>query len=96
MWCGPAGSFTARQQPSEPTRIFARDPSSVERSTYDPTKPTKILIHGWLAHHAPGTGGDVLKDGKYNRSHAHLTGTDNKVTGSLFLVQLFWPPRTAT
>lgn len=53
--------YTSRH-PTVPVRIYARKRASLEQSTFDPSKPTKIIIHGFLSHQGPGTGGDVLKN----------------------------------
>ncbi|KAE8753049.1 pancreatic triacylglycerol lipase-like [Frankliniella occidentalis] len=51
-----------RDQQTTPTRLYARKRETVEQSTFSPSKPTKFIIHGFLSHQGPSSGGDALKD----------------------------------
>lgn len=51
-----------RQQPTTPVRVYARKKATLEQTSFDPSKPTKIIIHGFLSHQGPNSGGDVLKN----------------------------------
>lgn len=37
-----------RQNPANPQQILFRDLSSLQQSTFDSTKPLRVLIHGWF------------------------------------------------
>ncbi|XP_034241107.1 pancreatic triacylglycerol lipase-like [Thrips palmi] len=51
-----------RQQANTPVRVYARKKNTLEQTSFDPSKPTKIIIHGFLSHQGPSSGGDVLKN----------------------------------
>ncbi|KAK3919627.1 Pancreatic triacylglycerol lipase [Frankliniella fusca] len=50
------------RQSSSEERISARDPSTLLKSTFNPKRKTKIIIHGFNSNQNPGSGGDYLKD----------------------------------
>jgi len=54
----------SRRNPDQAQVIKPYDGGSLVSSNFDPSKPTKVIVHGFLSSQKRGTGGSRLREGK--------------------------------
>lgn len=56
--------FLYKKGNSNPKLLYVDDENALKNSNFDPTKPTRIITHGWInSHNSPAC--TLIRDGKW-------------------------------